>query len=208
MRFNDPLTKSFLSVCFVSVSPLCLPANFLPPPPSFPLFPRWLLPPFPPRPYNSFSNFFPMPQYPLFPPPPLHRRERPVVVVAPAEARLPVTAGGGRRAREHHNIWWRGRGRGRHRGLWHRSAPERPPQLTFPRLSNPGQQEHVSGQTETQHRRFFLHLMIHLILVKLCLASSQAFKEAWKRKNPALQSKSPILNWSMNVPDQAVTPRS
>lgn len=79
--------------------------------------------------------------------PPPCSRQRPVAVSASSEARLTVAAGRGWRAREHHNVRWWGRRRGRHRRLWHCCAAERPPQLTLSRLPHLGQQEHVSPLT-------------------------------------------------------------
>ncbi len=96
--------------------------------------------------HYSFSNFSPLPQYPVSPLPPLCSGERPVIVAAPSEAWLPVATRGGWRTWEHHNVWWRGWRRGRHCCLWHCRTPECPPQLTLTRLSHTGQQECVSRQ--------------------------------------------------------------
>ena len=77
---------------------------------------------------------------------PLCSGECPVAVSAPSEARLPVAAGGGRRAWEHHNLWrWRRRW-GWHSCLWHRCAPECSAQFALTWISHARQQEHVSWQ--------------------------------------------------------------
>lgn len=135
----------FVSVCFTSLSAwVFLPCSHTHISSSFPLFPLWLLPPPFSLVHHSFSNFSPMPQYPLFPLPPLGSGECPVIVAAASEARLAVTAGGGRRTREHHNVWRRGRRRGRHSCLRHCRPAECPAQLALTRLSHAGQQERVS----------------------------------------------------------------
>lgn len=102
------------------------------------------------------SNFSPMPQYHFFPLSSLFSGECPVIVVAASEARLPVTAGGGWRTWEHHNVWWRGRGWGRHCRLWHCRPSECPTQLTLTWLSHTGQQECVSRQLE--------HVSLHVVM--------------------------------------------
>lgn len=92
-----------LFVC-LSFSPLLTHTHTHTSLPPFLYFPCDFCPPSFSLVHHSFSNFSPMPQYPLFPSPPLGSGECPVIVAAASEARLAVTARGGRRTREHHNV--------------------------------------------------------------------------------------------------------
>lgn len=122
-----------------------LPCSLLPLPLSF-YFPRDFI--LYPIVHHSLPISLPLPQYPLFPLPLLCSGECPVIVSAPSEAWLSVTAGRGRCTGEYHNLWRWGWGRGGHRCLWHCCTPECSTQLPHTWLPHTRQQEHVSTSME------------------------------------------------------------
>lgn len=84
-----------------------------------------------------------------------------LAVIAPSEARLPLTLRGGWCQGEHHILWWRG-GRGsRHRSFWHYSAAEH-----AQNTAHAQQQKHVSRVLK-KIKKFILAMVSY---VRVCLS--------------------------------------
>lgn len=99
-------------------------------------------------------------------------------VIAPSEARFPLTLRGGWCKREHHILWWWGGRGGGHRSLWHHSAAEH-----APNTAHAQQQKHVS--------------VIVLVYFGLCASLTFIFWHRWyTQQNPP---RARTYSWSRNL---------